>query len=260
MNIGGNTVLVTGGNVGIGRALAEALAARADRVIVAGRRQAAIDEVVAANPGMAGLLLDVGDPASISAAAERLEAEHPDLNVVIHNAGIMRAEDITADPYDLADAEETVATNLLGPIRLTAALLPQLKRNRPATIMTVSSGLGFVPLAYTPTYAATKAAIHSWSQSLRWQLRDHGVEVIELVPPRVATDLMPGQREDPTSMPLDAFIEEVMALLEADGNAPEVLVEQVRPFRTAERDRQYDAFYQRLNTGHRLARGSEERR
>jgi len=259
MKMGGNTILMTGGNAGIGRALAEALHAGGNRVIVAGRRADAVDAVVEANPGMAGLVLDVGDPASIEAAAARLTAEHPALNVVIHNAGIMRAEDVTADRYDLADAEETVATNLLGPIRLTAALLPQLKANTPATVVTVSSGLGFVPLAYTPTYAATKAAIHSWSQSLRWQLRPHGVEVIELVPPRVATDLMPGQREDPTSMPLDAFIAEVMALLAADGSAPEVLVEQVRPFRNAEREGQYDAFYERLNTGHRLARAAERR-
>jgi len=257
MKLSGNTILMTGGNAGIGRALAEALHRRGNRVIVAGRRAEAIDAAVEANPGMAGLVLDVGDPASIKAAAARLAAEHPDLNVVIHNAGIMRAEDVTADPYDLNDAEETVATNLLGPIRLTAALLPQLKANAPATMVTVSSGLGFVPLAYTPTYAATKAAIHSWSQSLRWQLRDQGVEVLELVPPRVATDLMPGQREDPTSMPLDAFIAEVMDLLEADGSAQEVLVKQVRPFRHAEREGAYDAFYERLNTGHRLAQAAE---
>jgi len=255
MKLSGNTILMTGGNAGIGRALAQALQARGNRVIVAGRRAEAIDAVVEADPGIAGLVLDVGNPGSIAAGAGRLAAEHRDLNVVIHNAGIMRAEDLTADPYDLTDAEETVATNLLGPIRLTAALLPQLRRNAPATIMTVSSGLGFVPLAFTPTYAATKAAIHSWSQSLRWQLKGQGIEVIELVPPRVATDLMPGQREDPTSMPLDAFIAEVMALLEADGAAPEVLVKQVRPFRIAERDGEYDAFYERLNTGHRLAGG-----
>jgi uncharacterized oxidoreductase len=253
MKITGNTILVTGGNAGIGRALAEALHARGNRVIVAGRRQEAIDEVVAANPGMAGLRLDVADPNSIPDAAERLAANHPDLNVVIQNAGIMKAEKMTADRYDLADAEATIATNLLGPIRLTAALLPQLRRNTPATVMTVSSGLASVPLAFTPTYCATKAAIHSWSQSLRRQLADTGIDVVELVPPQVATDLMPGQAEDPNAMPLDAFIAEVMGLLESQPDAHEILVDRVKFLRMAERENRYDQTYETLNGRHRLA-------
>lgn len=254
MDITGNTVLITGGGTGIGRGLAEALHARGNRVVVAGRRRAALDEVVAANPGMAAIELDVADPASIAAAAERLAADHPALNVVVHNAGIMLAEDVAAHGYDPSDAEATVATNLLGPIRLTTALLPQLRRQERATIMTVSSGLAFVPLAATPTYSATKAAIHSWSQSLRAQLVGTGVQVVELAPPAVATDLMPGHAADPRSMPLDAYIEEVMRLWEADPNAPEILVERVKPLRFAERDGRRDEVFAMLNGGHRLAK------
>ena len=254
MRITGNTILVTGGGTGIGRALAEALHAKGNTVIVAGRRRAPLDEVVAGRDGLHAVELDVADAAEIEAVAARVVADFPALNVVIHNAGIMRAEDVTAAPYDLADAEATIATNLLGPIRLTAALLGQLQTNAPATIMTVSSGLASVPLAFTPTYGATKAAIHSWSQSLRHQLRDSGVEVIELAPPQVATDLMPGQKVDPGAMPLDNFIDEVMALLEADPAAHEILVERVKPLRFAEREGRFDAAFEMVNGRHRLAR------
>ena len=249
MDMTGHTILVTGGGSGIGRALAEQLHARGNTVIVAGRRQEALDAVAAANPGIATLVLDVADPAAITAAADELARTHPALDVVVHNAGIMRAERITADPYDLADAEATVATNLLGPIRLTAALLPQLKRpaadGAGAAIVTVSSGLAFVPLAITPTYSATKAAIHSWSQSLREQLRGTGVEVIEIAPPAVATDLMPGHAANPRSMPLQAYIAETMAQLEAQ--APENLVERVKPLRFAERDGKYAEVFAMVN-------------
>lgn len=245
MQMTGRTILITGGGSGIGRALAEQFHARGNAVVVAGRRQAALDEVAAANPGMDTLVLDVADAASIKLAVAELAQTHPALDVVIHNAGIMRAEDMTADPYDIADAEATIATNLLGPIRLTAALLPQLRRQSEATIITVSSGLAFVPLVATPTYSATKAAIHSWSQSLREQFRHTAVEVIEIAPPGVATDLMPGHAENPRSMPLDEYINETMSQLEAQ--APENLVERVKPLRFAERDGRYQEIFAMVN-------------
>lgn len=245
MNTTGHTILVTGGGSGIGRALAEQFHARGNKVIVAGRRQAALDQVAAANPGIDTLVLDVGDAAAIAAAAESLAATHPALDVVVHNAGIMIAEDVAADRYDPADAEAIVATNLLGPIRLTAALLPQLRRRPEAAILTVSSGLAFVPLAITPTYSATKAAIHSWSQSLREQLKGTAIEVIEIAPPAVATDLMPGHAQNPRSMPLDDYIAETMAQL--DARAPENLVERVKPLRFAERDGNYDQVFAMVN-------------
>lgn len=227
MDTRNDTILITGGGSGIGKAMAEALHARGATVIIAGRRRKALETVAAANPGMAFETLDVGDPAAIEAFAARVVETHPNLNVVINNAGVMVPEDLTAEPVDLTIAEQTIAINLLGPIRLTAALLPHLKRKAAATVVTVSSGLAFVPLAATPTYSATKAAIHSWSQSLRHQLKETSVEVIEWAPPAVATDLMPGHAENPNSMPLADFTAESLALFEAGGH-DEILVERVK--------------------------------
>ena len=194
MNLTGNTILITGGGSGIGRGLAESFHALGNQVIIAGRRQHALDETTAANPGMKSLALDIENPAAIRDFAAKVVAEFPSLNVLINNAGIMRAEKLLAQQPDLADAEATVATNLLGPIRLTAALLPHLQKQPRAAIINVSSGLAFLPLALTPTYCATKAAIHSYTLSLRYQLRATGIEVLELIPPYVATQPDGSQR------------------------------------------------------------------
>ncbi|MDY6924550.1 MAG: SDR family NAD(P)-dependent oxidoreductase [Pseudomonadota bacterium] len=237
-----DTILITGGGSGIGKAMAEALHARGARVIIAGRRREALEAVAAANPGMAFETLDVADAADVQAFAGRVVAAYPGLNVVINNAGIMVVE----DGIDLDIAEQTVAINLLGPIRLTAALLPHLRSKARASVVTVSSGLAFVPLAATPTYSATKAAIHSWSQSLRHQLKDTAIEVIEWAPPAVATDLMPGHAENPNSMPLAEFTAESLALFEAGGH-DEILVERVK-FLSGAADRgEYDAVFAALN-------------
>ncbi len=250
MNITGNTILITGGGSGIGRALAEALHARGNQIVIAGRREALLKETAAANPGMAWATLDVEDPAAIAAFGVRIVKEHPDLNAVILNAGIMKAEDLAAEPFDLATVDATITTNLLGPIRLTAALLPHLRAQAKATVITVTSGLAFIPLAATPTYNATKAAMHSWTQSLRHQLRDTAVEVLELAPPAVATDLMPGHAENPNSMPLADYTNEVLGLIEK-GDTPrgEILVERVKPLRFAETG-DYEGMFQRLNGSH----------
>ena len=250
MDITGNTILITGGGTGIGRALAEALHARGNQIIITGRREGPLAETVAANPGMAFAVLDVADPAAVRAFAAQAVKDHPTLNVVINNAGVMLAEDLKAEPFDLDTVETTIATNLLGPIRLTAALLPHLRAQPRATVMTVSSGLAFIPLAATPTYNATKAAIHSWSQSLRHQLAGTSVEVLELAPPAVATDLMPGHAENPNSMPLADYTAEVMGLIER-GETPrgEILVERVKPLRFAEVNG-YEAVFERLNGAH----------
>jgi uncharacterized oxidoreductase len=248
MKMSGSTILVTGGNAGIGRALAQALHARGAAVIVTGRRRSALDETIAANPGMRGFVLDVEDREAIAAFAKTIVAECPDLNVLVNNAGIMQREDLLADPVDLATAEATIATNLLAPIRLTAALLPHLRRQAQATVINVSSGLAFVPIFITPTYCATKAAIHSWSQSLRYQLRSTSVEVLELPPPYVQTELMGAdQKSDPRAMPLDAFIAEVMTILESAPEAKEILVERVKPQRFAEAMGEYQALYKARN-------------
>lgn len=246
MNLTGNTILITGGGSGIGRGLAESLHALGNQVIIAGRRKQALDETTAANPGMKSLQLDIEDAAAIRAFAAQVTASFPKLNMVVNNAGIMRAEKLLAQQDDLADAEAMVATNLLGPIRLTAALLPHLMKRSSATILNVSSGLAFVPLVYTPTYCATKAAIHSYTQSLRYQLKDTPIEVLELIPPYVATDLMGGAK-DPRAMPLDKFLAEVMEILKTQPTPPEICVENVKGLRFAAENGHYDAVFNGLN-------------
>lgn len=247
MNITGDTILITGGGSGIGRALAEAMHARGAKVIITGRREDVLRETAQANPGMAWATLDITDPRAITAFAATVTRDHPALNVVINNAGIMQVENLTAAPFDMTVAEATITTNLLGPIRLTAALLPHLRAQPAATVMTVTSGLAFVPLAATPTYSATKAALHSWTESLRHQLAGTPVDVLELAPPGVATDLMPGHAENPAYMPLADYTAEVIGLIER-GETPrgEILVERVKPLRFAEANG-YEAVFGMLN-------------
>src|SRR4030081_2481042 len=206
MKMTDNTILITGGGSGIGRGLAEAFHRLGNQVIIAGGGQKTLAETTGANPGMKSLTLDVSDPKSIQSCANQLTKDYPSFNVLINMAGIMKPENLLEAPKYLPDAEATVPTNLLGPIRLTAALLPSLRTQPRATIMNVSSGLAFVPLAMTPTYCATKAAIHSYTQSLRYQLKATNIEVIELVPPYVQTELMgPRQASDPNAMPLKRY-------------------------------------------------------
>ena len=246
MKTTGNTILITGGGSGIGRGLAEAFHALGNHVIIAGRRKQALDEATAANPGIASLTLDIEDPAKVLSFAVQVATRYPSLNVLINNAGIMRLENLQAEPDDLGDAESIVATNLLGPIRLTAALLPLLQKQPRSAIMNVSSGLAFVPMAPTPTYCATKAAIHSYTQSLRYQLRATTTEVLELIPPYVATDLLNGA-SDPRAMPLDKFIAEVMDILKAQPTAVEISVENVKRLRFAAESGHYDSVFRGLN-------------
>jgi len=248
MQISGNTILITGGGKGIGRALAEAFHAEGNQVIIAGRHKQRLESTAAANPGMKAAELDVADAGSIRAFAEKIKREYPALNVVIHNAGIMKPESVRSG--DTAAAEAVIATNLLGPIRLNAALLPVIEKQRNPVVMTVSSGLAFVPLFFTPTYNATKAAIHSYTQSLRYQLKDSVVQVIEIIPPYVQTELNgPEQANDPNAMPLKDFVAEVMQILKSSPNATEILVERVKPMRFAEATGRYEGFFKQLNDG-----------
>lgn len=245
MQTSGNTILLTGGTSGIGLALAKRLHKAGNTVIVTGRRTALLNQITADHPGMIGHALDVTDADAIRAFAAQVVADHPGLNVVIHNAGIMVAEDAKGD--FLETAEVTIATNLLGPIRLTAALMPHLLAQPRAAIMTVSSGLAFVPLVRTPTYCATKAAIHSWSQSLRVQLRDTGVEVIEIAPPAVQTDLMPGHATDAHAMPLADFIDETMQILSQQPTPSLVGVKRLDFLKNADAEGRYQQVFSQLN-------------
>jgi uncharacterized oxidoreductase len=195
---------------------------------------------------MKSALLDITDGPAIQSFAEKTPRDFPHLNVVIQNAGIMRPE--VVQKGNVADAEAIVTTNLLGPMRLTAALLPHLLKQRSAAIMTVSSGLAFVPMAMTPTYCATKAAIHSYTQSLRSQLKDTNIQILELIPPYVQTELMGSrQAQDPNAMPLKEFVSETMEILKTLPNATEICVDRVKSLRFAEARGKYDEVFKTFN-------------
>lgn len=245
MNVSGNTIFVPGATSGIGLALARRLQSAGNTVVIGGRRGDLLDQL-ATDHGFGTVRVDVTDPASIAAATTSVVERYPELNVLIAMAGVMRAEDWTA-PGFLADSEEIVTANLLGPIRLIAALTGHLQTRPDATIVTVSSGLAHVPLRVTPTYNATKAAIHQLSETLRLQLAPVGVQVIELVPPAVRTALMPGHETSAAAMPLDAFADEVMDLIKADPHAREILVDRVKFLRYAEVRGDYDQVVTTLN-------------
>jgi uncharacterized oxidoreductase len=247
MQLQGNTILITGGGSGIGRGLAEAFHALGNQVVIAGRRRQALDEVTASNPGMASLVLDIESPASIGAFAAQVAKEHPSCNVLINNAGVMQPEKLAAQPADSGAAESMITTNLLGPIRLTSALLPTLQKQPRSAVMNVSSGLAFVPLVMTPTYSATKAAIHSYTLSLRLQLAGTTTEVIELIPPWVATELLKGGTTDPRAMPLPQFISQVMEILKNEPDAKEICVENVKALRFAAEAGRFEKIFQGMN-------------
>ena len=226
MNLSGNTILITGGGSGIGRALAEALHQRGNKVVIAGRRKSHLDSVLAANPGIDAVELDITDPRSIASVSAKLIAEYPALNVLINNAGIMQPDDVSAI-VDEGLLSLTISTNLLGPIRLTSALIEQLKDNR-GTIIYNTSILAFVPLAFTAIYSATRAALHSFLLSQRFMLKDKGVRVLELAPPWVRTELMNSQEAE-EAMQLEQFIAETMQVLETD--AIEIVVDAAKGLR-----------------------------
>lgn len=247
MNITGNTVFIPGSTSGIGLALALELQARGNTIIVGGRRADLLERIAAEHPGIDTVQIDTADPASIESAAKEVLARHPDLNVLVAMAGIMRIEDWHAPESFLASAESVVTTNVLGPIRLIAAFIEHLRSRRDATIVTVSSGLAFAPLAVTPSYNASKAAIHMLSESIRLQLADTSVKIVELVPPSVRTALLPGQEDSEFAMPLEEFVAEVVELLESRPDATEIQVERVKFLRYGEARGDYDQVVATLN-------------
>ena len=254
MKTSGNTILITGGGSGIGEALAHRFHDAGNTVIIAGRRQDALDKAAEGRANMHAVTLDVESAEGVADFAKRVLAAHPALNVLVNNAGIMRFEALDAQ-RDLADAEATITTNLLGPIRLTNALIDHLAAQPDAAIVNVTSGLAFVPLVDTPTYCATKAAIHSYTVAMRDALQGK-VEVIELAPPAVQTGLTPGQETRPGYQPLGDFTDEVMALFGQSPTPPEILVERVKFLRNAESEGRFDATFGQLNQMARAARSA----
>jgi uncharacterized oxidoreductase len=226
MKLTDNTIFITGGGTGIGRGLAQALHKLGNKVIISGRRKEHLDATTKANPGMDSVELDISDPANIAAVTKKLIADYPALNVLINNAGIMLID--AAEKIDDRLLTSTVTTNLLGPIRLTSALIEHMKKQPKAAVIYNTSALAFVPLALTAVYSSTKAALHSYVLSQRYKLKATSVRVLEIAPPWVQTDLLNSSKE-PRAMPLKEFIEEAIKLLGTD--AEEILVEQAKPFR-----------------------------
>jgi short-subunit dehydrogenase involved in D-alanine esterification of teichoic acids len=234
MKISGNTIFIPGATSGIGLALAVALHDKGNKVIVGGRRQQLLDEIAVEHPGIDAVRIDAADADSIAAVATQVLAEHPDLNVLITMAGVMKIEDWHTPQGFLASAESTITTNVLGTIRLIAAFIEHLQTRPHATVITVSSGLGFTPLKVTPSYNASKAAVHLLTETLRLQFAGSTVEFKELEPPAVRTDLVPGQRDSQWAMPLEDFVSEVVDILENQPDANEIQVENVKFLRYSE--------------------------
>lgn len=238
MKTTGNTILITGGGSGIGEALAHRFHDLGNTVIIAGRRQEVLERAATGRENMHAMSVDVESNADIVDFANRVIAQYPNINVLINNAGIMRSE-VMDGQRDLADAEAMITTNLLGTMRMTNAFIDHFVKQPDATIVNVSSGLAFVPLFSAPTYNATKAAIHSYTVSMREALKDK-VEVIELVPPAVQTALTPGQETRAGYQPLVEFIDEVMGLFSQQPTSPEILVSRVHFQRFAEAEGRFD--------------------
>jgi uncharacterized oxidoreductase len=234
MKISGNTIFIPGATSGIGLALAVALHDKGNKVVVGGRRQQLLDEIAVEHPGIDAVRIDTADAESIAAVATQVLAEHPDLNVLITMAGVMKIEDWHTPQGFLTSAESTITTNVLGTIRLIAAFIEHLQTRPHATVITVSSGLGFTPLKVTPSYNASKAAVHMLTETLRLQFAGSTVEFKELEPPAVRTDLVPGQRESQWAMPLEDFVSEVVDILENQPDANEIQVENVKFLRYSE--------------------------
>ena len=244
MRLTGNTVLITGGGSGIGRGLAVAMHRAGNRVIIAGRRADALRAVAEAHPGIEFRKLDVSDTDGIHRFVDRVRRDFPDLNVLVNNAGAMAIEDLASPDPSIPPA--VVNTNLLGPMVLTSLLLPTLRTHARGAIINVTSALAFVPMAVAPTYSATKAGLHSYTEALRFQLRDNGIQVIEIAPPRVETE-MDGPSKDGYTVTVDEFIAQVMAQLTAEPEATEIVVDAARALRHAERDGVYDQLFAAVN-------------
>jgi len=235
MDITSRTIFIAGGTSGIGLELARRFSVAGSTVVVGGRRRDLLENI--ATEGIGTTALDVTDPDSIVRAREAVLAQHPTLDTVVTMSGVMLLEDLR-DPKHIEAAEATVATNLLGTIRVIDAFTPHLIARGAGTFVTVTSGIGFLPFPPMPTYAATKAGVHAYSEALRAQLDGTGVDVVELVPPAVATTAE-HEQANPRALKLASFADEVMSLIAVNPTPHELLVQGVLMHRWAERDGTY---------------------
>jgi len=214
MKLTGRTILITGGSAGIGLAFALKFLELGNEVIITGRRQEVLDAVKARHPKLHTIRGDVADPAQVAALAARIRDEFPRLDVLMNNAGIGVPRNLREPESDLASLAAEIEVNVSGPVRVTSALIGILTANR-GTVINVSSMLAFAPVPALPVYSATKAAVHSYTQSLRFQLEDAGVEVIELMPPAVSTDLTSEFPEEVAKISTDELVKQSFAALKA---------------------------------------------
>lgn len=214
MDLSDNTVLVTGGGSGIGLAIAKHFLDAGSEVVICGRRTDKLAEVQAAHPGLKTRVADVANATSREELIAWTIAEYPDFNVLVNNAGIQRRERFAIDPADWSSRQQEIAINLEAPVHLAALVLSQFRAQPKAAIVNVSSGLAFVPALFAPVYAATKAAIHSFTVSLRAELDTTSIQVIEIAPPAVNTDLG-GVGIHTDGVPVDVFVDSVMARVAA---------------------------------------------
>jgi short-subunit dehydrogenase involved in D-alanine esterification of teichoic acids len=235
MDISNRTVFIAGATSGIGLELARRFAAAGSSVIVGGRRTDLLGKIAA--EGFATVEIDVTESGSVDRARDAVLRAHPGVDTVVTMSGVMIPEDLR-DPAHFGDARKTVEVNLLGTIRVVDAFTPHLIGRGAGTIITVTSGIGFLPFPLMPTYAASKAGVHAYSEALRAQLAGTGVEVAELVPPAVAV-VPEAKQVNPHALDLDDFVTEVMDLLGADPTPHEILVKGVLMHRWAERDGTY---------------------
>ncbi|MFF9207649.1 MULTISPECIES: SDR family oxidoreductase [unclassified Streptomyces] len=235
MDLSNRTVLIVGGTSGIGRELARRFAEAGSTVVVGGRNREALSEL--SGEAFGTVSIDVTDSDSVSSARDDVLARYPELDTVVTMSGVMLMEDLR-DAAHFEATRRTIDTNLLGTIRVIDAFTPHLVRQGAGTFVTVTSGIAFLPFPPMPSYAASKAAVHAYSEALRAQLDGTGVDVVELVPPAVATA---GQEKvNPHALPLDDFATEVMHLLSENPTPREILVKGVLGHRWAERDGTYD--------------------
>lgn len=215
MNLEDRTILITGGSAGIGLGLAQQFLALGNKVIITGRNQARLDAAAAAHPGLHTVQCDAANIEQVRALGQRMASEFPGLDVLINNAGVFDFHNLTTGTEDLAGLTRELDINVAGPIRTISVLIDQLRANK-GTIVNVSSGLAYVPLQAAPVYCATKAALHSYTLTLRQQLKGQ-VEVVELMPPAVRTELTSDLPDDAgfAIMTVDELMRATMAGLRA---------------------------------------------